>query len=646
MALLSAGLTTIALAVAISDRMGLQEILGGGSGIQALMALTFPVLGALLLTRMPDNRLAWVFSAIGVSRALALFARNWALHDYRGGGTWPSPDEMAFVALAMLFVAPVLVPLTLLWFPDGRLPDGRSRWRLAQGLALVSAAGLLVLLSQAWSSRGLSLVDDSAAPAGLATISLVVILAGTVTGVLAGLMAVVSRLRGQDRVVRQQVKWYLYGALAAFALNVVGDVVPSAGSLNLVGTLAYEAAILVAVRRYALWDIDRILNRTVVYGLLTLTVAAVYSGTVLGLGLLLGELRLGGSLSIAAATLATAVIAGPARRELQTRVNRRFDRRTHDAVRRVAAYGDLVSVTPAAPGELEQLLADVLRDPDLRLLFRCREGDLVDAWGRGVDEPGGRTTSFRTATDELALLMHRPFQQYEQTLFSSVRRAATGAVTLARLQAELLVQVTVVEQSRRRIVEAADAERRRVERDLHDGAQQRLVALAIKLRSEQRRHAPQLGPEAEHIIDLGVSEIRGSVEDLRALAAGLMPGSLVSEGLEPALRELVDRQPDPVECVQQLGHRHSPQIEATAWFVAAEGLANALKHAPGSCVSVEALCDGNRLQISVNDDGPGGAADGPGLTGLQDRVRACGGTLDIDSVQGCGTRLTAVFSCG
>jgi signal transduction histidine kinase len=553
---------------------------------------------------------------------------------------------MAFVALALTFAAPLLAPLNVLWFPDGRLPDERARWRYAQRLLWVSAAGLLLFLALAWPLRGPGLVDDSPLPDGPIVAGLAIFVAGTVAGVLAGFAAVLSRLRGQDRVVRQQVKWYLCGAVAALALNLAADVLPGVGFLNLAGTLAFEAAVLVAVRRHGLWDIDRILNRTVVYGLLTATVVAVYAGTALGLGLLLGELTLGHSIAVAAATLAAAVVAAPARRELQARVDRRFDRRTYDAVRRVADYADQASLAAPAPGELEGLLRDVLRDPDLRLRFRCQDGALVDARGAAVAEPQDGATSLRGPAGELALLEHRPFASHETVLVASVTRAAVKAVALARLQAELLVQVTAVEQSRRRIVEAADAERRRVERDLHDGAQQRLVALALKLRSEQRRHALELGPQAGVIIDLGVSEISGSVEDLRALAAGLLPGSLVSEGLGAALGELVSRQPDPVPCVRRLDHRHAPEIEATAWFVAAEGLANSLKHAPGSHVSIEASCDGDRLRITVRDDGPGGARDGPGLVGLKDRVQACAGTLDIDSPLGAGTHLTAVVPCG
>lgn len=645
-AVLSAGLATAGLAIGIGDGAGPREVFDTGSARLALMALTFPVLGALLVTRMSGNRLAWVFSAMGACSGLALLANNWALHDYRFDGGWPFAAELAFLAVAMVFVGPLLAPLTVLWFPDGQLPDGRARWRLAQRLVFVSAAGLFVVLSQAWSLRGPALVDNSPDPGGLVTIGIVVFAAGTAAGVLAGLAAVIARLRGSDGVVRQQVKWYLYGGVAAFVLNTAGHLVPNGGVLIPLGLLVFEAAVLVGVMRHALWDIDRLLNRTVVYGLLSVTIAAVYAGTVLGLGLLLGELSFARSISVAAATLAAAVITAPTRRALQIRVDRRFDRRTYDAARRMTMYGDQLSLAPPPPGELERLLREVLDDPELRLLFRCHDGELVDARGRAASEPTGVATSLRSATGELAVLEHRAFATDEQALFASVRRSAARAVALARLQAELLVQVTAVEHSRRRIVESADAERRRVERDLHDGAQQRLLALAMTLRSEQRRHAPELGPQAKRIIDLGVSEISGSVQDLRALAGGLLPGALVSEGLSAALRELVDRQPDPVQCVRQLDHRHAPEIEATAWFVASEGLANCLKHAPGSGVCIEVVCDGRQLQISVSDDGPGGAVDGPGLTGLEDRVLACAGTLQIHSPPGAGTCLVAVLPCG
>jgi signal transduction histidine kinase len=532
----------------------------------------------------------------------------------------------------------------LLWFPDGRLPDGRPRWRIAVGAMAVSSLGLLVVIPAAWSERGPGLLDDEPTPA-LAVAGLSALVVGTTVAVAVGFWSVITRLRGQDRTVRQQIKWYLLGTFVTFVLNVVGDAA-HAWPLNLTGTLFFEAAVLVAVRRYALWDIDRILNRTVVYGSLTVALTVVYAGTVVGLGLLFGELSFGRSASVAAATLATAAVAGPMRGLLQVRIDRRFDRRTFDAVHRVTDFGEHMMRTAAEPGELEALLRDVLRDPDLQLLFRCQDGHFVDAWGKPVSAPVTPGTPLQGTGGELARLVHRDFAPDEQGLFAVVWEHAAGAVAVARLQAELLVQITAVEQSRRRIVEAADAERARVERDLHDGAQQRLVALALTLRSEQRRHGAALGVDAGRILDLGVAEIQGSIADLRALAAGLLPGSLVSEGLGPALRELVDRQPDAVRFVRRIDHRHPAEVESTAWFVAAEGLANSMKHATGSAVSVDAVCDGHALRICVEDDGPGGAGPGPGLTGLSDRVRACAGTLEVDSPPGAGTRLTAVLPCG
>jgi signal transduction histidine kinase len=243
------------------------------------------------------------------------------------------------------------------------------------------------------------------------------------------------------------------------------------------------------------------------------------------------------------------------------------------------------------------------------------------------------------------LVIHAPIATYEAALWRAVLWAVRPCLSQARLQAEVLVQLAAVQRSRNRIVEASDAERRRIERNLHDGAQQRLVSLALRMRTEQRRHAPTLGPEAMRIIDAAVQELRGSVEDLRALAAGLLPGSLVSEGLGPALQEMALRHPHGVRVLNTLDHRHSQSVEEVAWFVAAEGVANAVKHASQARVSIEVGCAEASLTLLVRDDGPGGAVEGAGLTGLQDRVRACSGALDLHSPSGDGTTLRVVVPC-
>ena len=375
----------------------------------------------------------------------------------------------------------------------------------------------------------------------------------------------------------------------------------------------------------------------------------MYVGCVLALGLLLNELSRGSGIAVAASTLAAVSVAGSARRSLQRRVDRRFDRRTFDAVARIEQHTSATALQLPVPGETEALLRAVLRDPALRVGYRCRDGQLVDHSGLPVSEVsllGRQITAVGSPPREVAILVHGALEAGDTAVWKAVVRAATPCLAQCRLQAEVLVQVAEVEHSRRRVVEASDAERRRVERNLHDGAQQRLVSLALRLRTENRRHARALGPEAQRIIEETVGELRGSVEDLRALAAGLLPGSLVSEGLGPALQEMALRHPHRVQVRNTLDHKHSHTLDEVAWFVAAEGMANAVKHAGDARVSIEVACGQGSLTLAVRDDGRGGAVEGAGLTGLQDRVRASSGKLALHSPIGQGTTLRVVLPCG
>jgi signal transduction histidine kinase len=291
---------------------------------------------------------------------------------------------------------------------------------------------------------------------------------------------------------------------------------------------------------------------------------------------------------------------------------------------------------------VRELLAEALRDPGLVLLFGLLDGRLVDPDGRPADPPeGGRRVAG-------CVLVHRPVPRYEEDLVDAVLAAAALPLEQARLHAELRVQLAAVQASRTRIVEAADAERRRIERNLHDGAQQRLVALAARLRSEQRLLGDAADPALGGLVDLAVEQLRSAVADLRALAQGLIPAALASEGLGPALHELADRHPADVRLLAVPPHRHRPALEATSWYVATEGLANAMKHASGAPITIAAGCPGTQLSIVVADEGPGGARvdRGTGLRGLVDRVEACGGRLTLTSPPGGGTELRAVLPCG
>src|SRR5262249_45138149 len=203
-----------------------------------------------------------------------------------------------------------------------------------------------------------------------------------------------------------------------------------------------------------------------------------------------------------------------------------------------------------------------------------------------------------------------------------------------------------VRASRTRIVEAADAERRRVERDLHDGAQQRLVALALSLRTIRTRLGPDVPEPVAAEIDAAAEEVRSAIAELRELAQGLDPAILREAGLAAAVQSLADRSPVPVTVELDLNGRMPSRVETAAYFVASEALANVAKHARASAAIVRARRVDDRLQLEIADDGIGGAPlDGAGLRGLVDRIAAVDGTLTLSATAGGGTRLEVVIPC-
>ena len=202
--------------------------------------------------------------------------------------------------------------------------------------------------------------------------------------------------------------------------------------------------------------------------------------------------------------------------------------------------------------------------------------------------------------------------------------------------------------SRARIVRAGDEERRRLERNLHDGAQQRLVALSLELRLAERKLASG-DPQAGELIQQASDDLAAALEELRELARGIHPAILSDKGLEPALEMLAGRATLPVElCAVLEGRRLPAPVEAAAYYLVAEALTNAAKHARASCVNVSVTRANGRAVVEVADDGVGGAdlRGGSGLRGLRDRVEALGGELDVESREGDGTTLTARLPCG
>jgi signal transduction histidine kinase len=299
--------------------------------------------------------------------------------------------------------------------------------------------------------------------------------------------------------------------------------------------------------------------------------------------------------------------------------------------------------------DLREQLARALGDPALELAFWMPElTRYVDAAGTPVELPAG-DDPHRTATEirhqgaRVAVIVHDRAQDRE-----TVRAAGAATALLLdnqRLEAELRARLLELDASRARIVQAGDAARRRLERDLHDGAQSRLVALALTLRLARMGVGEQTDSAA--LLDTCIDELRLSLDELRDLARGIHPAVLSDRGLQPAVRALAARAPLPVDIVGGPTGRLPAAVETAAYFVVSEALTNVCKYARAGHATVRVERVDGRLLVDVSDDGVGGASAelGSGLRGLSDRVSALSGTLELSSPPGRGTRLHAELPC-
>jgi signal transduction histidine kinase len=303
-----------------------------------------------------------------------------------------------------------------------------------------------------------------------------------------------------------------------------------------------------------------------------------------------------------------------------------------------------------APADVRGALAEALRDPSLTLAYWLPEfGRWVDAGGRPVQLPpanSGRATRLIDRDGApMAALLHDPSLAEEPELLDAVSAAAAIALDNERLHAELRARLEELRGSRERVIEAGQVERQRLERDLHDGAQQRLIALSLELGRLERRLPDR--PDAQGSLDQARREVAMSLEELRAVARGIHPAVVSGHGLAVALESLAVRAPVPVRLVVELEERVHERLEVAAYYVVCEGLANVAKHAHATAASVEVGRRDGLVVVEVVDNGIGGADTerGTGLRGLADRVEALGGRLRIWTPRGGGTRVRAELPC-
>jgi len=313
---------------------------------------------------------------------------------------------------------------------------------------------------------------------------------------------------------------------------------------------------------------------------------------------------------------------------------------------RAGAVSELV-VRLQQTGALRDALAEALGDPALRLLYRRSDrGDWVDAAGHAAQLPAAGVTALERDGEAIGAIVHDPALDEDPQLLEAAAGAAALALDNDRLAAELRARVAELQDSRARLIAAGLAERRRLERDLHDGAQQRLVALSLQLglaRGEIERDPAT----AAHLLDAARDELSQALAELRELARGIHPAVLTDRGLQPALEALADRAPVPVALDELPAERLPVAVEAAAYFVVAESLTNVAKYARAHEAHVRVERRNGAAVVEVRDDGVGGAEPrtGTGLRGLADRLAALDGRLEIHSPPGEGTLVRATIPC-
>ncbi len=615
------------------------------------------LLGLRIVQRDSHHPIGWIMVSLVALDGLVTFAEAYAqVGLLRPGAPLPAAAAALVVSDASWVLAFAGLTILVLLFPDGRLPG--PRWR-----ALISVSGVAFVGSW-WGAtfqpgtldapfEGLQNPVGVSWLGGAGQIAVGAFVIAMFGCTLATTVAAVLRYRRSVGVERLQLRWLAYGAgLLPLALGVCIVIQALTGAVDAV-SVAFDLAIVtipaavgVAVLRYHLYDIDRLISRTVLYAALSVLLFTAFVITAALVGVATGR---GPTWATAIAAAVTVAVLRPLRNRLQVPIDRRFDRARFDRLTIVDRFLDDLRADRADPEGLEDVLRRALGDPGLRVwLWLPARGAWVDIHGRPAADPDHHPDDAVTRLDHggvpLANIAHGPSSSARPDILAGVLERATLAIEIVRLRAEVSATVDDVEQSRKRIIEAGYEERRRLERDLHDGAQQRLVSLGLSLRRLERS-LPTQARILEPALDQAVAEIGHAIADLRRIASGVRPARL-DDGLAAALEDLARHTPIPV-AINVPTQRVPATVEAAAYYVACEAITNAVKHADATHITVNAERRNGSLHLLVADDGIGGARirPGSGLAGLIDRVSAHGGTLALDSDPGAGTRMEALLPC-
>jgi signal transduction histidine kinase len=632
--------------------------------------IAFAGVGGLVASRT-SNKVGWLFLAFGFAMALTVVLQDYARRT--GTAALPGAAWAGWIFTIELQGSLLLLSLVLLLFPDGRLPS--DRWRPVAWATVVASAVAATCVAVA---------DVNAVPFSTnfphLSDPVTVVRATSLTGIyngaqgveylifLASAVSLVVRLirsRGEQRL---QLKWFVYASvLAAVAVTIATTVTQRPDMTFAIFVPLIPLAAGVAILKYRLYDIDVVISKTLVYGALAAFITALYVVVVVGVGSLVGSR---GRPNLALSILATAVVAvafQPVRQRVQRFANH-------------LVYG--TRATPyEALSDLSERMAGAYATEDLlprmaRTLAEATGAARTDVWLRVGNElrsdaawpPGseprpaigisGEDPPEADGVDRIVAVRHRG--QLLGALSITKRRGETLTPTEDKLVADLAAQAGLVlrnvglteelmarlgelRASRQRLVTAQDDERRRLERNIHDGAQQQLVALAVKLRLAEQALDRDEGA-AKGLLHQVRSETADALENLRDLARGIYPPLLADKGLAVALGAQAGRAPVPTTVEYGRIGRYTQEAEAAVYFCALEALNNVAKYADAARASIRLSASDGELRFEVSDDGrgfdPSDPPRGTGLQGMTDRLDAQGGSLKVRSARGAGTTIS------
>jgi signal transduction histidine kinase len=643
--------------------------------------LLFPVLGVVLATRMPGHPLGWLMLAVGLIAVepLSIYG-TYALETGDPSGAW-AVAATSWTWVPVIGIAGVFV---LLLFPDGHLPSPRWRWfawAVAIGMALVSVAilfgpGDLADFGHPEIENPLG-IDALESVIGVFFVALLVI----PIGIVGAAWSLVVRFRRSGPTERLQIRWLatagvivaiLYGGamIASLAFGAAWETgSEDPGWILALQNVAVSAfgllpvTIGIAVLRYRLYDIDVVIRKAVIVTAIAAFFTIVYLGVVGGIGALV-QSRSSTVLSFVSAALVAALFQ-PALRRARRLADRVVYGKRATPYEVLAEFSERVGGTYAADDVLSRMARVVAEgvgaaraDVWLHVGDRLRVAaswpsdgeprDSIPFAGDALPELPGSDASFRVEHQgevfgALSVTMppSDPMDEAKARLIEGL--AAQGGLVMrnVRLSEDLRLRLEDLKAAQRRLVAAQDLERRRLERNIHDGAQQQLVALAVKLRLADSL----VGKDDEKARAL-LAELQASasetLDDLRDLARGIYPPLLADKGLAEALAAQARRSAVPVEVAPDGVGRYAPGVEAAVYFSVLEALQNVAKYARASRAIVRLGLEDGDLTFEVEDDGVGfdpTTMGGTGLQGIADRLGALDGSMDVRSAPGAGTLL-------